>query len=172
MMMLSLFLAAGVFIADTVLHYKTSTVEFDQVLVQPQPKQELGHGLNEFCLKFNRTHLGFPCSVNQDSTQADPNANAEAIERSRLFHNTSQSSEMRLTDADEVADAQLAYLIPKEQTVVPNTDYKASTIGISTTCHFIDPAACGMVLWDDYYSNVSFPCVYFASEIALLNLSL
>ncbi|KIX98318.1 uncharacterized protein Z520_05619 [Fonsecaea multimorphosa CBS 102226] len=155
MMLLSLLMAAAVFVADTILHYTTSTVEFDQISVPPQPNQEFGRGLSEFCLTFNRTFVGFPCSDTTDSGVVDPNANFEATETNRLFHNTSQLSEIRITATDDVPGADLAYLIPQQESIVPNTDYEASTIGISTTCRFVNPASCGMVLWDDYYTNFS-----------------
>ncbi|OAP61956.1 hypothetical protein AYL99_04159 [Fonsecaea erecta] len=155
MMLLSLLMAAGVFIADTILHYTTSTVEFDQIFVPPEPNQEFGRGLSDFCLTFNRTFVGFPCSDTTDSGVVDPNANFEATESNRLFHNASQLSEIRITATDGVPEADLAYLIPQQETIVPNTDYEASTIGISTTCRFVNPASCGMVLWDDYYTNFS-----------------
>ena len=153
MMILSLVLAGGVFIADTVLHYTTSTIEIDQILVPPEPEQQLSHGLSDFCLTFNRTSIGYPCSVNIDSTQVNPNANFDIMEASRLFHNTSQLSEIQTTAANEVPDAQVAYLVPKQQVIVPNTDYEASTIGISTTCRFIHPSDCAMTPWQDYYTN-------------------
>ncbi|EXJ76244.1 uncharacterized protein A1O5_00752 [Cladophialophora psammophila CBS 110553] len=155
MMLLSLVMAAGVFIADTILHYTTSTVEFDQILVPPQPDQEFGRGLSEFCLTFNRTFVGLPCSDTTDSGQVDPNANFEATEMNRLLHNTSQLSEIRITATEDVAGADLAYLIPQQQRIAPNIDYQASTIGISTTCRFVKPSSCGMVLWDNYYTNFS-----------------
>ncbi|KIW29971.1 uncharacterized protein PV07_05755 [Cladophialophora immunda] len=154
-MLLSLVMAAGVFVADTVLHYTTSTLEFDQILVPPHPNQEVGRGLSEFCLTFNRTFVGLPCSLTTDSGVVNPNANFDATESNRLFHNSSQLSEMRITTTDDVPGADLAYLIPQQQTIVPNTDYEASTIGISTTCRFVNPASCGMVLWDNYYTNFS-----------------
>jgi hypothetical protein len=149
MMLLSLFLAGGVFIADTALHYTTSTIEFDQILIPPQPVQELGRGLSDFCLKFNRTNLGLPCSVDQDATQPDPNANSEMMETSRLLHDTSQISQIQLTVVAELNHAHLAYLVPKQGAVSPNTDYRASTIGISTDCRVVNPSSCGMVLWKD-----------------------
>ncbi|KIW99082.1 uncharacterized protein Z519_00745 [Cladophialophora bantiana CBS 173.52] len=155
MMLLSLVMAAGVFIADTILHYTTSTVEFDQILVLPQPDQEFGRGLSEFCLTFNRTLVGLPCSDTTDSGQVDPNANLEATAMNRLLHNTSQLSEIRITATEDVPGAGLAYLIPQQQRIAPNIDYQASTIGISTTCRFVKPSSCGMALWDNYYTNFS-----------------
>ncbi|EXJ53832.1 hypothetical protein A1O7_09168, partial [Cladophialophora yegresii CBS 114405] len=134
MMLLSFFLARGVFIADTVLHYTTSTIEFDQILIPPQPVQELGRGLSEFCLKFNRTNLGLPCSVGQDATQTDPNAISEMMETSRLLHDTSQVSQIQITSVDELSQARLSYLMLEQQTISLNTDYNASTLGIPTNC--------------------------------------
>ncbi|KAJ9605281.1 hypothetical protein H2200_009938 [Cladophialophora chaetospira] len=150
-MLLSFFLAGGVFIADTVLHYTTSTIEFDQISIPSQPEQQLGRGLSEYCLKFNR-ELGYPCSVTYDGRQINPNADADATEASRLFHNMSQVSEVQVAAVDKLP-ADVAYLVPKQQTFNPNTDYKASTIGISTECRFINPEECHMMLWKDYYSN-------------------
>ncbi len=63
MMMLTLFLASGVFVADTWLHYTTSTIETFQNLPPTQPYQALGRGLSDLCLTFNRTQIGLPCSI-------------------------------------------------------------------------------------------------------------
>lgn len=155
MMTLSFVLASGVFVADTVLHYTTSTIEIDQIPAPQPSSQELSRGISDFCLTFNRTMDGFPFSVEYGFV--DPNATFEQAEAVRLAHNTSQLSEIRLASASSMPSADVAYLKPQAQTVAPNTDYRASTIGISTTCQFANPASCGMAVLGptDIYTNFS-----------------
>ncbi|KAI1609914.1 hypothetical protein EDD36DRAFT_59900 [Exophiala viscosa] len=155
MIILSVLMATCVFIADTVLHYTTSTVELDQIQIPALPIQELGRGISEYCLTYNRTSSGFPCSVDWGFT--DPNYVFEEEEAVRLAHNTSQLSQIQMAAAEEVSGAEISYLVPQDQTVTPDSDYRATTIGISTTCHFVPPKSCGMAVWgpDDIYTNFS-----------------
>ncbi|KAK4946603.1 hypothetical protein LTR10_014455 [Elasticomyces elasticus] len=155
MIILSVLMATCVFIADTVLHYTTSTVELDQIHIPTQPVQELGRGISEFCLTYNRTSSGFPCSVEWGFT--DPNYVFEQEEAVRLAHNTSQLSQIQMATVEEISGAEVAYLIPQDQTVTPNSDYQSTTIGVSTTCQFVPPQSCGMAVWgpDDIYTNFS-----------------
>lgn len=54
MFTLSILLAATVFIADTALHYLTSTIVFDRVTVVPEPSRAYGYGLSQACLDLDR----------------------------------------------------------------------------------------------------------------------
>ena len=92
MMTLSVVMATGVFVSDTLLNYRTSTVEFDQYLVPSRSTLELGRGISKFCLDFDRTRTGFPCSVEYNFV--DPHENFEQTEASRLQHSTSRISEI------------------------------------------------------------------------------
>ncbi|KIV81806.1 hypothetical protein PV11_03960 [Exophiala sideris] len=155
MIILSVLMATCVFIADTVLHYTTSTIELEQIHIPTKSFQELGRGISEFCLTFNRTSSGFPCSVEFGFT--DPNYVFEQEEAVRLAHNTSQLSQIQMATVEEISSAEVAYLIPQDQTVTPNSDYHATTIGVSTSCQFVPPQSCGMAVWgpDDIYTNFS-----------------
>jgi hypothetical protein len=153
--LMSFLLASGVFMADTWLHYTTSTIEIYQNLPPTQPYQAVGRGLSDFCLTFNRTTIGLPCSVEFDFV--DPNFYFEQDEAIRLAHNTSTLSEIQITSAENIPNADVAFLIPRAQTVVPNTDYRATTIGVSTTCQLVNPSTCGMAVWgpENVYTNFS-----------------
>ena len=157
MMLLSFLLAGGVFIADTILHYTTSTIEFDQIVVPAKPNQQLGRGLSEFCLTYNRTVGGTPCSVEITTDFKDPSYNFEQTESRRLLHNISQISEIQTASAEEVQNAEVAYLAHRQQTVTIGTDYHASTIGVSTECKLVNPSTCAMTVWgpNDIYTNFS-----------------
>ncbi len=87
----------------------------------------------------------------------DPNFSFEQDEAVRLAHNTSALSEIQTTSAEHLPDADVAFLIPRAQTIVPNTDYRATTIGVSTTCRLVNPSSCGMAVWGptDVYTNFS-----------------
>lgn len=155
MILLSVILASCVFVADTVLHYTTSTVELDQIHIPSDPIQQLGRGISGFCLTYNRTSSGFPCSVEWGFE--DPNFAFEQEEAVRLAHNTSQLSQIQTAPVKGIPGADVAYIVPQDQTVTPNSDYHATTIGISTTCQFVPPKSCGMAVWgpNDIYTNFS-----------------
>lgn len=155
MMTLGIVLAGGVSISDAVLHYSTSTIEFDQIFVPAKPDQELGRGLSAFCLDFNREKIGLPCSVEYDFV--DPNKNFEQTEASRLMHNTSQLSAIRFANMEELPGTDIAYLTASDQSISTGTDFQATTIGISTTCELVPPSSCAMASWGptEVYTNFS-----------------
>lgn len=155
MMTLTIVLAGAVSISDAVLHYTTSTIEFDQIFVQAQPDREFGRGVSDFCLTFDREEIGLPCSVEYDFV--DPNKNFEQTEASRLMHNTSQTSTIRFADMQDKPGSDIAYLTPSEPSIATGTDFHATTIGISTTCDLIPALRCDMASWGplDVYTNFS-----------------
>ncbi|KIW90132.1 uncharacterized protein Z519_09563 [Cladophialophora bantiana CBS 173.52] len=71
-----------------------------------------------------------------------------------LRHNTSETSEIRLAPAQGLALEDTAMLIPKSTTLSPFVDYRASTIGISTSCKPITDK-CQFGVWgtNDAYSG-------------------
>lgn len=153
MMTLTIILAGAVSISDAVLHYMTTTIEFDQVFVRAEPDRQFGRGVSEFCLDFDREKVGLPCSVEFDFV--DPNKNFEQTEASRLMHNTSQTSTIRFASLRERPGSDIAYLTPSDQAVDTGTDFHATTIGISTTCELVSPSSCSMASWGptDVYTN-------------------
>ena len=132
----SILLSGAVFVADSVLHYTTSTISYDQITPRAQPVDTSGRGLSPYCLDVKRAdNAGFPCSY--PAVVSDPNVIAESNEIFYLQHNTSQISEIRIVEVDELEHGNLAILTPQAQTLPPNTDYRASTIGVSTQCQLI-----------------------------------
>jgi len=153
----SIIMASGVFVADTVLHYSTQTVDFEQITVPSTLSGQFGRGISETCLTFNRTALyGWPCSVEIGWT--DPNYFFEQNEDDRLLHNTSTLSEIRVADVEQVSSAGVAYLLPQPQTLSAGSDFRATTIGVSTHCQFVSPASCGMDVWGPIEIYTNFSC--------------
>jgi hypothetical protein len=129
----SIVCAAAVFIADTALHYSTSTISFDVISSNIQPVYQYGRGLSQYCLDFDRIkNTGFPCSYN--ITVDDPNAAAEVNEIFYLQHNESRTSSMRRISNPELPHGDLALLMPQMQSVPATIDFRSSTIGVSTQC--------------------------------------
>ena len=149
MLSLCFVMASLMFVADTLVHYTTQTVLFDQVTVD-RSHQTSGRGLSAECLSLKRAdNFGFPCSINN---LISPNAYlAEQNEMLFLSHNTSKQSEIRLIDSEL---GNIAVLLPKTQDLSPYVDYRASTIGISTQCKPITPS-CNFGVWGpkDLYSG-------------------
>ncbi|KAK5047531.1 hypothetical protein LTR84_006628 [Exophiala bonariae] len=152
---LALSLSGAVLIADTVLHYTTSTIELDDVSRSAQ-LGESGRGLSEECLQLSRIdNSGYPCSRNIGLSASDPNAYLrEQSEMFYLRHNTSQTSEIRLVPAQGSESTDVVLLIPKSSTLSPFVDYRASTIGITTSCEPITDK-CQFGVWgaNDAYSG-------------------
>lgn len=163
MLTFSIILAGGVAISDAVLHYTTSTIEFDQVFVRAEPDGEFGRGVSEFCLSFDREKIGLPCSVEYDFV--DPNKNFEQTEASRLMHNTSQLSSIRFANLEELQGTDIAYLTASDQSVATGTDFQATTIGISTTCELVPASSCAMASWgpNQVYTNFSCSDVFYGT---------
>lgn len=59
---LTICLAAGVFVADTALHYLTSTIVFDHITTVYPAERASGFGLSALCLNLDRVgqNAGFP----------------------------------------------------------------------------------------------------------------
>ena len=154
----SIFLAAALFLADTALHYSTSTIDFDVISSNVQPLYEYGRGLSQYCLTFDRIgNQGFPCSFN--ITVDDPNGWTEVNEIFYLEHNNSRTSEIRLVPSPELVHGDLALLMPRMQNLPQDIDFRASTVGISTQCYPIT-SQCNMRItnpgvWDHTGFNCS-----------------
>lgn len=154
----SIILAAAVFLADIALHYSTSTIDFDIISSNIQPLYGYGRGLSQYCLTFDRiANMGFPCSYN--ITVDNPNGWAEVNEIFYLEHNDSRISEIRLVSSPELPRGDLAVLMPRMQSLPPDIEFRASTVGVSTQCHPIT-SQCDMRItnpgvWDHTGFNCS-----------------
>ncbi len=136
---LCVFLACGIFLADTALHYYTETVSFSKYLVHDQPIHSFSHGLSDQCLEWNRTiEFGFPCSAAMYQTTAQEMQVIAAVDETfMLQHNSSQKSEIRFVEDSALENADLAVLVPQTANVPLEVDYRGSTIGVSTQCSII-----------------------------------
>ena len=136
---LCVFLACGVFLADTALHFYTTTVSFSNYLVQNQPIHSFSHGLSDRCLDWNRSDVFcYPCSVTLWQTPAqEVQAVAAVGEQFLLQHNNSQISEIRFVQDVSLKNADLAVLVPQTPNVPLQVDYRGSTIGVATQCSLI-----------------------------------
>jgi hypothetical protein len=159
MFTLSILLAASVFIADTALHYLTSTIVFDRITIVPEPSRAYGYGLSKMCLDLDRIkdNTAFPCSLAVGPTFIDPNQTAESNEISRLQANASSVSQIRLTGVDGM-EGDLAVIIPHPRTVAAEYDYRTTTVGIGTSCNLVPPRLCDMRGTGNYSSFTDFNC--------------
>ena len=142
-------MATLLFAADTLIHYTTKTIAYDQVEVS-RVAQEYGRGLSQECLSMNRSeNAGFPCSENSLIPMND--YLHQQNEMLFLSLNSSQISEIRIVTVD---GDDIALLLPKTQNLSPYLDYRASTIGITTQCKPISNL-CNFGVWgpDDEYSG-------------------
>ncbi|RMZ82345.1 hypothetical protein DV738_g1784, partial [Chaetothyriales sp. CBS 135597] len=141
-------LALAVFLSDVALHYLTSTVVFDQITPVSTPQQEFGYGLSSLCLDLDRVNenAGFPCSLPlgpEEVPFVDENRISKRNEMHRLQANTSSVSQLWLTDLSGT-DSSLAVMIPNPARLSTESDFRASTIGVSTQCRLVPPAVCHM----------------------------
>jgi hypothetical protein len=143
MLTVCVLLACSIFVADTALHYYTETVAFNKYFVDNQSMHSLSRGQSDTCLSWNRTDtICLPCSVAiwaVNDTAAEAEDIAEEDEAFLLQYNKSRKSEIRLVGDAALENADLAILIPQAQTIPPNVDFRASTIGVSTQCSLITP---------------------------------
>ncbi|RMD39668.1 hypothetical protein DV735_g5465, partial [Chaetothyriales sp. CBS 134920] len=141
-------LALAVFLSDVTLHYLTSTVVFDQITSVPAPQLEYGYGLSSLCLDLDRVteNAGFPCSVPlgpEEVPFVDENRIAKRNEMQRLQSNISSVSQLRVTNSSSTGSG-LAIMIPNPARLSTETDFRASTIGVSTQCQLVPPTVCNM----------------------------
>ena len=157
---LAIALACGVFIADTALHYLTSTIAFDRITNLSQPEGASGYGLSEICLDLDRVgvNYGFPCSMEFGGPYEDPDRTKKRNEMNRLQSNASHVSQIRLTGAEELGDIDIAILIPQPATLAGGSDYRASTVGVAASCQLVSPSVCAMKAIDEDNINTQFNC--------------
>jgi hypothetical protein len=139
--LLTVFLASAVVLADTILHYVTSTISVELALSTTTP-QAFGRDLSRTCLTFDRIGLyGWPCSV--AIGWDDLNFFDEQNEAIRLSHNSSTVSQIHTSLLQNTAE-NMAYLLPEAGQISNATDYSANTLGISSTCTLLPPSSCGI----------------------------
>jgi hypothetical protein len=156
-MLLCLTMSSLMFAADTVIHYTTKTVLFDEVDItdQLQDVRSAGRGLSKECLSLKRIeNFGFPCTINNLIPQND--YLAEHNEMLFLYHNVSTRSEIRSVDSDM---GEVALLLPKSSNLSPYIDFRSSTLGIKTSCEAITPSC----KFGTYGANDSFSGFYCSS---------
>ncbi|KEF63513.1 uncharacterized protein A1O9_01491 [Exophiala aquamarina CBS 119918] len=157
---LTLFLACVVFAADTVVHYSTSTIAFDQISISN--KLSYGRALSEECLTLSRfDNLGLPCSRN-GITAVDDYDTYVAGQNEIFFlnHDTSSTSKIMLIDSDSKkgrnSSTQVALLIPQPSILSPFRDFRAETAGVVMTCEAVTNTQCNWtdgVLGDETFSQ-------------------
>jgi hypothetical protein len=153
----SIICAAAVFLADTALHYSTSTISFDVISSNIQPLYEYGRGLSPYCLDFDRIqNSGFPCSYN--ITVPNPNGWAEANEIFYLQHNNSRTSEVRRISTPGLAHGDLALLMPQMQSLPPDIEFRASTVGVSTQCYPVTSECSMRITNPGVWTHTGFNC--------------
>ena len=159
---LAVLLAGGVILADTVLHYVTTTVEFSQI-TSLQAGHGFGRGLSPTCLKFDRLTYGWPCSVGLGWN--NPNLFEEQNEYVRLAHNTSDVSSIQVAAVSSGLISSLTYLVPASAASNQSIEYSTSSIGVATSCKLISPAACNMTASgpSDIYSNFTCGPLFFST---------
>lgn len=128
-MLLCLLLASLMFIADTIIHYTTQTIEYHKVQLANKLDAH-GRGLSEACLTMDRvSNYGMPCSLN--SLLSTDEYLSQQVEVLSLYHNTSATSELRTLAVD---GQEMSVILPRTTKLSPYQDFRASTIGITTTC--------------------------------------
>jgi hypothetical protein len=156
--LLTVLLASAVVLADTILHYVTSTVSIELALSSTTARA-FSRALSQTCLTFDRTGLyGWPCSV--AIGWDDPNFFEEQNEAIRLSHNSSMTSQIQ-TSLLQNATGNLAYLLPEASQISNATDYSASTLGISSQCTLLPPSSCGVSkdsIWGPQGIYTNFSC--------------
>ena len=159
MFILTIALASGVFVADTALHYLTSTILFDQISKPSEANHAYGYGLSKMCLDLDRENNGgFPCSMPVGLAFDDPNQTAKRNEMSRLQSNASSTSQIRLTGAQSLEGVDVAIIIPAPESLPAGKDYRASTVGLAASCHLVPPSVCAMKSIGQGAINTQFNC--------------
>lgn len=121
------------FAAVAVLHFTTKTITFEEISINAGSDVQAGHGLSYGCLVGDRTATRYPCSYNA----SNPELGDQLRRRFQLQHNTSSISEIALVRQREFGHRELHILVPRTERLDASTDYRATSIGISTECSYI-----------------------------------
>lgn len=124
--LLSLFLVVSMFIADTIFHTYTDAVNILEVRASPTTTS-LGHRLIDKCEDFDRSQsLCLPCTWDAFGSSAEFQQLTNAVYEVRT--NISQTSQIQSVGSG------LSILLPNSGRVPNVTEYRATTLGISTQC--------------------------------------
>jgi hypothetical protein len=159
MLTLSLALASGIFVANTVLQYSIQAINFEAITTNLSPGLAFGRGLSSKCLDFNRTaNHGYPCTFDLIAPESEwLTISAIMNEAYYLRQNISRRSEIRLVSNPRLDNGDLAILIPRVEALPKDIDYRGSTVGVSTQCQAIS-RECNMQGIDPNGQYTKFNC--------------
>ncbi|CZR63653.1 uncharacterized protein PAC_13550 [Phialocephala subalpina] len=130
-------------IDDTVLHITTKTVSIYETTAIPSPNVTLGKGLNAACANWtaqttfdfnlNEVPLNYPCTTWRGTSAGlfYPNEVFQTI------NNISSDNQVLQVSSGNSSTGDLFLLGPSASQRSSNTDYRATTIGVSTSCQAI-----------------------------------
>lgn len=124
--LLSMLLVVSIFIADTIFHTYTDTVNILEVGPLSEPIS-LGHRLINKCQNFDRSqNLCLPCTWDVSGSTMEFQQLTNSVYQVRT--NISQTSQIQSMGSG------LSILLPTSARVPNTTEYRARTIGVSTQC--------------------------------------
>lgn len=124
--LLSMLLVISIFIADTIFHTYTDTVNILDVRPLSAPIF-LGHRLIEKCENFDRSqNLCLPCTWDVSGSTTEFQQLTNSVYQVRT--NISRTSQIQSMGSG------LSILLPNSARVPNTTEYRARTIGVSTQC--------------------------------------
>jgi hypothetical protein len=136
-LLLSLFMTFLMFIGDQFFHIRTESVVLDQYKV-PGNFSTFGRQLTRQCITFDRAaNFGAPCT--RDNSLSDQEYTERENEVSYIQANTSQLNQIQFLTAPDLQHGDLAVLVPAAGVVPSTTDYRGSTLGVSTQCQLMTP---------------------------------
>ncbi|KAE8446450.1 hypothetical protein EG329_011913 [Mollisiaceae sp. DMI_Dod_QoI] len=128
-------ISALIVLMDTVLHITTKTVSIYETTVVQSPNVTFGKGLNSNCANYTqKTSVNYPCTIYEAVTSAGifyPN------EVFRTINNISTENQVLQVSTGNSTTGDLFILGPSASQRSSNADYKATTIGVSTSCQAI-----------------------------------
>lgn len=121
-----IFLAISMWAADTVFHTLSEAVSVPEITISTSINS-FGHQLIDSCLLFNRSENScLPCTRDQNGNGLEYWERKNSVYKLRT--NISEVSQVQSIDSD------LSILLPYSSRVPNNTDYRATTLGVSIGC--------------------------------------
>ncbi|KAL9616613.1 MAG: hypothetical protein Q9160_008523 [Pyrenula sp. 1 TL-2023] len=141
-------LYSAIFAADTVLHYKTPTVQHRAYLpaIAPKFRHSFSRGLIDECLNFNRSDNflypgAWPCTwlAHERAPGEVPTSDSfgkfrNEFEVNSLKNNRSRQHDVVPMKANGLYNGDLQLLLPKLQNLPSHFNFVANTVGASTQC--------------------------------------
>ncbi|KUJ08198.1 uncharacterized protein LY89DRAFT_789039 [Mollisia scopiformis] len=128
-------------IVDTVLHITTKTVSIYKITAIPSPNVTFGKGLTSDCANWTAqtdytgvTPLAYPCTVFEAVTSAGMLNGNEVY---KTINNISTENQVFQVSTGNATTGDLFILGPGQGQNPIDSDYKATTIGVSTSCEAI-----------------------------------